>query len=183
VSARRAAFTHFDRAGGAHMVSVAGKEATERRAVAQADVRMRPAVLAAVRAGRVEKGDVLGVARVAGVQAVKRTAELIPLCHPLALSGVEVSFAYVGRDRLRVAVAVTARDRTGVEMEALTGAAVAALTVYDMCKAADRWMRIEALQLLEKTGGKSGPQRRGGTPRRRRTPRHATRARQTRAGR
>jgi len=155
--AQKAHFTHFDAAGQAHMVDVAAKDVTRRVAVAGGRIVMQPATLAAVVAGTAKKGDVLGVARIAAIQAAKRAADLIPLCHPLPLTRVAVEFT-PDADGCSIAIAVTAEtlDRTGVEMEALTAAAVGLLTVYDMCKAADRGMRIEGLRLLEKSGGKSG---------------------------
>jgi cyclic pyranopterin phosphate synthase len=148
-------FTHFDAGGQAHMVDVAGKDVTRRVARAGGRITMRPDTLALVRAGSAKKGDVLGVARVAAIQAAKRTAELIPLAHPLPLTRVSVDYTL---DDTAIAIEVTAEtlDRTGVEMEALTAVAVGLLTIYDMCKAADRGMRIEAIRLLEKSGGKSG---------------------------
>jgi cyclic pyranopterin phosphate synthase len=149
--------THLDDEGTARMVDVGAKETTTRRAVARAVVRMTPATAARVAAGDAPKGDVLGVARVAGIQAAKRTGELIPLCHPLALDHVDVDAqldAEAGTVTLTATAAVTAR--TGVEMEAMTGAAVAALTVYDMVKGLERGVRIEAVELLRKSGGRSG---------------------------
>jgi cyclic pyranopterin phosphate synthase len=150
-------FTHFDAAGQAHMVDVGGKDVTKRVARVGGRILMTPATLALIEQGSAKKGDVLGVARIAAIQAAKRTAELIPLCHPLPLTRVAVEFAIDRRD-VAVAIEVVAETRgtTGVEMEALTAAAVGLLTVYDMCKAADRGMRIEGLRLLEKSGGKSG---------------------------
>jgi cyclic pyranopterin phosphate synthase len=141
------------------MVDVAGKEVTDRRAVAEAELRLSGATLERILAGTIEKGDVLAVARVAGIQAAKRTAELIPLCHHLALSSVSVAFGEEQREgerRLVITAEARATDRTGVEMEALTAAAVAALTVYDMCKAVERGMEIRHVRLLEKRGGRSG---------------------------
>jgi cyclic pyranopterin monophosphate synthase len=150
-------FTHFDSEGRAVMVDVSGKDETERVAVAAASVLMQPETLALIRSGGVKKGDVLSVARLAGIMAAKRTPDLIPLCHPLALTSVTVDLAC---DPERNAVEITAtcklKGRTGVEMEALTAASVAALTVYDMCKAVDRGMTITDLRLLRKSGGKSG---------------------------
>jgi len=139
------------------MVDVAAKDVTRRVARAGGRIVMRPATLALIRSGDGKKGDVLGVARVAAIQAAKRTADLIPLCHSLPLTRVAVEFAF-GTDASSVDIEVIAEtlDRTGVEMEALTAAAVGLLTIYDMCKAADRAMRIENVRLLEKTGGKSG---------------------------
>jgi indole-3-glycerol phosphate synthase len=150
-------FSHLDAQGRARMVDVSEKEETDRIAVASARVVMRPQTLECIRAGDVAKGDVLAVARLAGIMAAKRTAELIPLCHPLALTSVEVDLACVPE---RSAVEITAtcrlRGRTGVEMEALTAASIAALTIYDMCKAVDRGMTVTDLRLLRKSGGKSG---------------------------
>jgi cyclic pyranopterin phosphate synthase len=153
--------THVDEAGQARMVDVGGKPVTERRAVARAVVRMSPATAAAVAAGDAPKGDVLGVARIAGIQAAKRTSELIPLCHPLPLSFVGVDAA-VDTDAGEVVLDAEARTtgQTGVEMEALTAASVAALTVYDMVKGLERGAEITSVALLEKSGGKSGEWRR-----------------------
>ena len=161
--------SHFDEEGRAHMVDVGPKPETARVAVASGVIEMRPATLARVRAGKMDKGDVLGVARLAGIQAVKRTAELIPLCHPLRISSVAIDL--VPRDRpSRVEVRATVRafDRTGVEMEALTAVSVALLTVYDMCKAVDRGMRLGDIQLEHKAGGRSGVFSRPAATRRRR---------------
>ena len=150
-------FTHFDATGQAHMVDVAGKDVTRRVARAGGSIFMQPATFALIRAGTASKGDVLGVARIAAIQASKRTSELIPLCHPLALTKVAVAFE-PDAAASAIAIEVTAETlgRTGVEMEALTAAAVGLLTIYDMCKAVDRGMRIEGVRLLEKSGGKSG---------------------------
>lgn len=148
--------THFDASGSAVMVDVGAKSVTQRRAVAEARVVMLPATLAIIRSGTAKKGDVLAVARLAGIMAAKRTADLIPLCHPLALDSVSVALEPEGEDSVRIQASVACTGRTGVEMEALTAASVAALTVYDMCKAVDRGMRVEGLRLLEKQGGKSG---------------------------
>ncbi len=149
--------THFDAQGQAHMVDVGGKPATHRVARAEGRIRMEPATLELVRQGTAKKGDVLGVARIAGIQGAKKTSELIPLCHPLALSRVAVEFAL---DDVGSAVVCTATAETigptGVEMEALTAVQVALLTIYDMCKAVDRGMTIGDVRLLEKAGGKSG---------------------------
>jgi cyclic pyranopterin monophosphate synthase len=149
--------THLDDQGQARMVDVGPKEETGREAVAAGRVRMRHETLALLRAGDLPKGDVLGTARVAGIMAAKRTSDLIPLCHPLLLTHVGIDFAY---DEEAPAVEITAtvrcRGRTGVEMEALTAASVAALTIYDMAKAVERGMVIEGIRLLEKRGGKSG---------------------------
>ncbi len=146
---------HFDAAGNARMVDVGGKDETERVAVAAARVRMSAATLAIVRAGTAGKGDVLGVARVAGLMAAKRTSELIPLCHPLPITSATVDFT-LEEDAVGVVATVATRGRTGVEMEALTAASVACLTIYDMCKAYERGMVIDAVRLLEKRGGRSG---------------------------
>ena len=148
-------FTHFDAAGQARMVDVGAKDVTRRIARAAGRIVMQPATLAAIRAGTARKGDVLGIARIAAIQASKRTAELIPLAHPLPLTRVSVEFGY---EESAVTIEVTAETlaRTGVEMEALTAVAAGLLTIYDMCKATDRAMRMEALRLVEKSGGKSG---------------------------
>lgn len=147
--------THIDERGAARMVDVAGKPATHRRAVAEAVVRMQPATLAMIVEGRAPKGDVFAVARVAGIQAAKRTWELVPLCHPIPLASVSVDL--VPEDGLvRITADAATEAATGVEMEALTAAAVAALTLYDMCKAVDRGMEIGPVRLLEKSGGRSG---------------------------
>ncbi len=152
-----AGFTHFDEHGKAVMVDVSNKAASERVAVAQGSVVMQPATHALIRDGGVKKGDVLSVARLAGIMGAKRTPDLIPLCHPLALTSVKVDLALHETDP---AVEITATckltGKTGVEMEALTAVAIAALTVYDMCKAVDRAMRIEDIRLTHKSGGKSG---------------------------
>jgi cyclic pyranopterin phosphate synthase len=144
------------------MVDVSAKAETVREAVARATLKMKPATLAAIRAGQLVKGDVLGVARTAGILAAKRTPDLIPLCHPLRITGVDVEFAL---DARRSVVSIEARvrtvDKTGVEMEALTAAAVAGLTVYDMVKAVDRGVVLTDLCLVEKSGGKSGHWKRG----------------------
>ncbi|MGE0071974.1 MAG: cyclic pyranopterin monophosphate synthase MoaC [Thiomonas sp.] len=149
--------THFDTAGQAHMVDVGGKAQTHRVAVASGCIRMQPATFALVRDGNAKKGDVLGVARVAAIMASKRTADLIPLCHPIALDRVAVEFTLVEADsRIHCTVTAETRGRTGVEMEALTAVQVGLLTIYDMCKAVDRGMIISDVRLLEKHGGKSG---------------------------
>jgi cyclic pyranopterin phosphate synthase len=149
--------THFDERGNARMVDVGDKDVTERLATAKASVVMQPATLALIRDKKAAKGDVLAVAQLAGIMAAKKTSDLIPLCHPLALSSVQVTLSL---DEKRNAVDIEAtcklKGRTGVEMEALTAASVAALTVYDMCKAVDRGMVIEQVKLLHKSGGKSG---------------------------
>jgi cyclic pyranopterin phosphate synthase len=150
-------FTHLTRAGEAHMVDVGDKRETLRRAVATASVRTTREVIAAIASGTVPKGDVLAVARIAGILAVKRTADLVPLCHPVRTTRAAVEFESDAEgDRLRVRAIVEAVDRTGVEMEAMVAASVASLTVYDMIKAVDRWAAIDALQLEAKSGGTSG---------------------------
>ena len=150
-------FTHFDDAGQARMVDVADKAVTRRLARAGGRIAMQAQTLAMIREGRAGKGDVLGVARIAAIQAAKRTSELIPLAHPLPLTSVKVDFAFdAATNAIAIEVAAETLDRTGVEMEALTAAAIGLLTIYDMCKAVDRGMRIEDVQLLEKSGGKSG---------------------------
>jgi cyclic pyranopterin phosphate synthase len=153
--------THIDAQCAAHMVDVGGKDVTRRLARAGGRIVMQPSTLAAIEAGRTKKGDVLAVARIAAIMATKRTAELIPLCHPLALTNVSVDFTIDGADAA-VAIEVTCETlgRTGVEMEALTGAAAGLLTIYDMCKSVDRSMVIGELTLWEKTGGRSGTYRR-----------------------
>jgi cyclic pyranopterin phosphate synthase len=152
-----AKLSHIDESGRARMVDVTGKDDTVREAVAKGSVRMKPETLALIQSGGVPKGDVLAVAQVAGVMAAKRTHELIPMCHPLLLSAIDVRLE---PDEEESAVHITATVRTtgktGVEMEALTAVAVAALTIYDMCKAVDRGMRIEGVRLVRKSGGKSG---------------------------
>jgi len=149
--------THFDPAGNAVMVDVSQKPATERKAVAKGTVHMQPATLKLIQSGKVKKGDVLAVAQLAGIMAAKRTPDIIPLCHPLALSSVKVELSV---DKKAGAVNIVATCKvtgaTGVEMEALTAVSAAALTVYDMCKAVDRGMRIGDIRLVEKSGGKSG---------------------------
>jgi cyclic pyranopterin monophosphate synthase len=154
--------THFDRGGAARMVYVGAKEETERLAVARGRVLMERSTAERIAAGTAGKGDVLGVARIAGVGGAKRTADLIPLCHPLRLTAVEIDLAVETEPEpcVTIEARVRARDRTGVEMEALSAVAVAALTVYDMCKAADRAMRITEIRLEAKSGGKSGNWRR-----------------------
>jgi len=157
MTAEQRHFTHFDESGQARMVDVGGKDVTRRIARAGGRIVMRPETLAMIRDGKAGKGDVLGVARIAAIQAAKRTAELIPLAHPLPITSVSVEFT-LDQDNHAVGIEVGAETlaRTGVEMEALTAAAVGLLTIYDMCKAVDRGMRLEALRLLEKSGGKSG---------------------------
>jgi cyclic pyranopterin monophosphate synthase len=151
-----AELTHFDEQGASRMVDVGDKPPTNRRARASGLVRMAPATLARIRAGQMSKGDVLEVARLAGIMAAKQTAQLIPLCHALPLEAVAISFSFP--DETAVAIEAEARvtARTGVEMEALTAVSLAALTIYDMCKAIDRTIVIERIRLEEKTGGRSG---------------------------
>jgi cyclic pyranopterin phosphate synthase len=149
--------THFNESGEAHMVDVGGKQVTARRAVVRGRISMQPETLELIKQGKHKKGDVLGIARTAGIMATKRTADLIPLCHPLALTHVSVDFD-IDDDRniIQCTVATETNGQTGVEMEALTGAQVALLTIYDMCKAVDRGMVIGDIRLIEKSGGKSG---------------------------
>jgi cyclic pyranopterin phosphate synthase len=148
--------THFDEHGRAAMVDVSAKAETTRTAIARGRIVMAPATLALIQAGQVGKGDVLGVARIAGIMAAKKTSELIPLCHPLLISKVTVDLTPVPPDAIEIEAMVRLSGQTGVEMEALTAVTIAALTIYDMCKAADRGMRIEAVRLVHKSGGKSG---------------------------
>ena len=149
--------THLDESGRARMVDVSDKDVTRREATARAVVSMQPETARLIQSGGLAKGDVLAVAQVAGVMAAKRTPDLIPLCHPLPITGVDMAFDLdVEHAQLEIRATVRVTGRTGVEMEALTAAAVAALTVYDMCKAVDRGMRIGSLELLHKAGGKSG---------------------------
>ena len=151
------ALTHFDAQGAAHMVDVGAKDETPRVARAAGRIVMRPETLALVRAGTAKKGDVLGVARIAAIQAAKRTADLIPLAHPIPITRVAAEFADAENPpSVSLTVTVETVGRTGVEMEALTAVSVGLLTIYDMCKAADRGMCIESIRLLEKSGGKSG---------------------------
>ncbi|HLF23081.1 MAG TPA: cyclic pyranopterin monophosphate synthase MoaC [Burkholderiales bacterium] len=154
---RHARLTHFNAAGEAHMVDVGAKPVTERRAVAEGRIRMLPTTLERILAGGHKKGDVLGVARIAGIQAAKRTSELVPLCHPIALSTVDLQFT-PQRTPPGVHCEATVRTvgQTGVEMEALTAVEIALLTVYDMCKAVDRGMTLTDIRLVEKSGGASG---------------------------
>ena len=149
--------THIDAAGAAHMVDVGAKDETGRMAIAEGHVRMKAETLKAVLAGNLKKGDVLGVARIAGIMAAKKTHEIIPLCHPLLLTHVSVEISEDSAlPGLRVMATAKVKGQTGVEMEALTAVSVGLLTIYDMCKAADRGMVIEDIRLLEKSGGKSG---------------------------
>ena len=148
--------THLDSQGRANMVDVTDKAVTSREAVAQAVVRMRPETLEMIVSGGHPKGDVFAVARIAGIQAAKKTSDLIPLCHPLMLTSVKVELSARGSDAVLIVARCKLSGQTGVEMEALTAAIVAALTIYDMCKAVDRGMTIETVGVLEKLGGKSG---------------------------
>jgi cyclic pyranopterin phosphate synthase len=149
--------SHIDESGSAQMVDVGSKDVTERVAIAKGQVLMRPETLQLIRDGGFEKGDVLGVARLAGVMAAKRTSELIPLCHPIPLTQITVELNELASgEGIEITAIARAAWKTGVEMEALTAATVAGLTVYDMCKAVDRGMRIEAVRVVEKSGGKSG---------------------------
>ncbi|MGE0242270.1 MAG: cyclic pyranopterin monophosphate synthase MoaC [Parvibaculaceae bacterium] len=149
--------THLDDQGRAHMVDVSAKEVTTREATARGRITMTPETLAMITEGRAKKGDVLAAARIAGIMAAKKTHELIPLCHPLAISGVSVDFTPDDKaGAIAVSATVKVEGRTGVEMEALTAVSVACLTIYDMCKSADRAMRIGDIRLVEKSGGKSG---------------------------
>lgn len=157
--------THFDSRGQAHMVDVAAKDETRRIARAAGRIRMLPATLRLIISGGAKKGDVLGVARIAAIQAAKRTPDIIPLCHPLALTRIEVEFTSDRKaSTVNCMVTVETVGRTGVEMEALTGVSAALLTVYDMCKAVDRRMAIEHIGVLEKSGGKSGTWARAHSP-------------------
>ena len=153
--------THFNERGEAHMVDIAAKEVTHRRALAEGLIRMQPATLGMIAAGEHAKGDVLGIARVAGIMGAKRTADLVPLCHPLALTRVDIVLELLPADAaVRCIATVETRGRTGVDMEALCAVQVTLLTIYDMCKAVDRGMTIDAVRLLEKAGGRSGEWRR-----------------------
>jgi len=149
--------THFNPAGEAYMVDVGAKQITRRIASAEGIIRMQPETLQRILAGGHKKGDVLGIARIAGIMGAKKTADLIPLCHPLALTRIEIELTPLAEENsVRCQATVETYDRTGVEMEALTAVQVALLTIYDMCKAVDRGMTIDKVRLLEKTGGKSG---------------------------
>lgn len=148
--------SHLDATGAARMVDVSEKADTAREAIAEGFVVMLPETLALIQGGGLAKGDVIAVARIAGIMAAKRTSDLIPMCHPLPVTGVTLDFEAVASGRLRIQAKVKTTGKTGVEMEALTSVTVAALTVYDMCKAVDRGMRIDGVRLLEKRGGKSG---------------------------
>lgn len=150
-------FTHLNTSGLARMVDVSDKNDSDRMAVAQAVVTMLPETREAIQTGVIKKGDVLAVAQVAGVMGAKQTSNLIPMCHPLMITSVNIEFVFPEeKDRLIIQATVKTTGKTGVEMEAMTAVSVAALTVYDMCKAVDRWMEISEIRLLEKMGGKSG---------------------------
>ena len=153
---RRSTLSHLKPDGAAHMVDISAKPVTARRAVASALVRVAPTTLREITSGRISKGDVFAVARIAGIQAAKRTAEIIPLCHPLPLEAVEIEIRPSVPDEIHIRATTLLRARTGVEMEALTAAAAAALTIYDMCKAIDRGIEIGPIRLEEKSGGRSG---------------------------
>lgn len=149
--------THFDETGNARMVDVGLKDQTRRSATAEGTITMSEKAFALVRKGDIKKGDVLGVARIAGIMAAKKVDQLIPLCHPLAISGVDVAFTLIEeQSAIHIEATVSITDRTGVEMEALTAVTTAALTIYDMCKAVDKSMEISDIRLLKKSGGKSG---------------------------
>ncbi|KGK87053.1 molybdenum cofactor biosynthesis protein MoaC [Desulfosporosinus sp. HMP52] len=148
--------THFDEEGRARMVDVSEKAETARVAVAQGKILMKPETLERIRSGLIAKGDVLGVAQVAGIMAAKQTSQLIPMCHPLAITGAKLSFKIVEPGEIDIEASVKVHGKTGVEMEALTAVSVAALTIYDMCKAIDKSMMIKDIYLVEKIGGKSG---------------------------
>jgi len=154
--------THFDESGAAHMVDVGAKEATHRTAVAEGRIRMEPQTLALIRGGGHEKGDVLAIARIAGIMGAKRTADLVPLCHPLALTRIAIDLEpRTEEPTIYCRAVVETRGPTGVEMEALCAVQISLLTIYDMCKAVDHGMCIESVRLLEKAGGRSGHWRRG----------------------
>ncbi|MBI2801931.1 MAG: cyclic pyranopterin monophosphate synthase MoaC [Gammaproteobacteria bacterium] len=150
-------FTHFDAAGQAHMVDVGDKATTRRRAIATGRIEMLESTLAMIEAGTHRKGDVLGIARIAGIMAAKKTADLIPLCHPIAITRVEIDLTPLREaNAVKCTAIVETLGQTGVEMEALTAVQIALLTIYDMCKSVDRGMRITAIELCEKSGGRSG---------------------------
>lgn len=151
-----AKLTHLSKSGDARMVDIANKKATNREAVAEAVVEMSQSTLDLVFQGKVPKGDVLSVARIAGIQAAKKASDLIPLCHPLPLSSVDILFERITPKTLRIQATCKVTDRTGVEMEALTAVSVAGLTIYDMCKGVEKGIQIEKVRLMSKTGGKSG---------------------------
>lgn len=160
MSEEQGRLTHFNEQGRARMVDISEKSETSRSATAQTKVTMQPSTLELIRSGKVGKGDVLAVAQVAGIMAAKNTSNWIPMCHPLQLTGIDVRFDDNGKDELYIEATVRTKGLTGVEMEALTAVSAAALTVYDMCKAAEKTMEIGPTRLLSKTGGKSGDFRR-----------------------
>jgi cyclic pyranopterin phosphate synthase len=149
-------FTHFNDQGRAHMVDVSDKQSSQRMAVAQTLVTMKPSTLEAIKSGQIKKGDVLAVAQIAGIMAAKNTSSWIPMCHPLPLTGIDIRFSDNGANELYIEATVKTTGQTGVEMEALTAVSSAALTVYDMCKALEKDMTIGPTELVAKTGGKSG---------------------------
>jgi len=149
------ALTHFNKEGRAQMVDVSNKNVTARAAVARGVVKMKPETLELIREGAIKKGDVLAVAQVGGIMGAKKTPDIIPMCHPLQLTGVDINFSALSDTELGIVATVKTMDRTGVEMEALTAVSITALTVYDMCKAVDKTMIITDIELVEKTGGKS----------------------------
>lgn len=151
--------THLDKNGAAHMVDVGDKQTTKRTAQAQAVITMQPETLRRIAEGTMPKGDVFACARIAGIMAAKRTSDLIPMCHPLPIDGVEVEITPISETEVRLVSTLRCTHKTGIEMEALTAVSVAALTIYDMCKAIDRGMRIDQVLLLHKAGGKSGEYR------------------------
>ncbi|MBP3311496.1 MAG: cyclic pyranopterin monophosphate synthase MoaC [Butyricicoccus sp.] len=153
-------FTHLDENGAARMVDVGDKQVTKRTAQAQAVITMQPETLRRIAEGTMPKGDVFACARIAGIMAAKRTSDLIPMCHPLPIDGVEIEITPVSETKVRIVSTLRCTHKTGIEMEALTAASVAALTIYDMCKAIDRGMCIDQVLLLHKAGGKSGEYRR-----------------------
>lgn len=151
-----ASFTHFDARGQAHMVEVGAKEDTVREAVARGEVVMNPETLSMIQAGHMAKGDVLGVARIAGIMGAKETPRLIPMAHPINITGANIDFNFKLPDTVEIEARVRTTGKTGVEMEALTAVSMTALTIYDMCKAVDKGMVIQNIRLIKKTGGKSG---------------------------
>lgn len=151
--------THLDKNGAAHMVDVGDKQTTKRTAKAQAVITMQPETLRRIAEGTMPKGDVFACARIAGIMASKRTSDLIPMCHPLPIDGVEIEITPISETEVRLVSTLRCTHKTGIEMEALTAVSVAALTIYDMCKAIDRGMRIDQVLLLHKAGGKSGEYR------------------------
>lgn len=148
--------THFNREGRARMVDVSEKNTTKRTAVARGSIKLLPTTLDLIKSGKISKGDVLAVAQVAGVMAAKKTSDLIPMCHPINIAGVDISFSEEGNDRINIEATVKTTGVTGVEMEALTAVSIAMLTIYDMCKAVDKGMVIGETYLVSKAGGKSG---------------------------